>query len=478
MRALVWFRRDLRLFDHSALHAAAQSSSNGIVGVYVISAKQWKQHDEAPAKVHFWLENLRCLQKALSAKQIPLVIVEAPRFEDCPQALIECAKQNQCSALYFNEEYEVNELRRDRAVTAAFRQEGMEVESFLDRVLLDPNEVSTQEGKPYTVFTPYRKSWEEIASNRSFVELPAPPKQPPIKVESTAVPEKIEGYDFSSARPDLWEAGEEAAQNRLGRFVENRIKDYADKRDLPAVNGTSVLSPYLSAGVISIRSCINRGLQANQGSFRKHKTGPGVWLSELIWREFYNQVMVAFPRVSKHRPFREDTEAIPWRKSEADFEAWKEGRTGYPLVDAAMRQLNQTGWMHNRLRMVTAMFLTKHLLLDWRWGEQYFMQRLIDGDLAANNGGWQWSASTGTDAVPYFRIFNPFSQSQRFDKDGEFIRKFCPELANVKPASLHDPKKFDADARKKVGYPEMIVEHASARQRALDTFKAAKSSDT
>ena len=474
MRALVWFRRDLRILDHSALHTAASHADEGIVGVFAICGDQWQQHDEAPAKIHFWLENLRRLQEALESKRIPLVIVEAPKFADCPRELLKCAKQHDCSALYFNEEYEVNEVRRDQAVTEAFQQEGLSVERFIDRVLLEPTEIKTQEGKPYTVFTPYRKSWEDIASDRSFVELPAPAKQSSIDVSSSAVPETIKGFDFSAARPDLWQSGEESAHQRLDRFTNHRIRDYAQDRDLPAVNGTSVLSPYLAAGVLSVRQCVNRGLEANQGSFRRRKTGAGVWLSELIWREFYNQVMVAFPRVSKHQPFRKDTKAIAWRESDEDLQAWKEGRTGYPLVDAAMRQLNQTGWMHNRLRMVAAMFLSKHLLLDWRLGEQYFMQRLVDGDLAANNGGWQWSASTGTDAVPYFRIFNPFSQSKRFDKDGEFIRRFCPELEQINPAALHDPKKFDDKLRDRVGYPKMIVDHTSARQRALETFKSLK----
>jgi deoxyribodipyrimidine photo-lyase len=201
--------------------------------------------------------------------------------------------------------------------------------------------------------------------------------------------------------------------------------------------------------------------------------GATTWISELTWRDFYAHVMVGFPRVSMNRPFKLKTNTVAWRKSEKEFEAWKNGQTGYPIVDAGMRQLNQTGWMHNRLRMVTAMFLTKHLLIDWRWGERYFMQKLIDGDLAANNGGWQWSTSTGTDSVPYFRIFNPFSQSKRFDPDGIFIKTFCPELTDVPAKPLHEATKLTNSVKEfNVDYPGFIVEYKKCRERALKVFKA------
>jgi deoxyribodipyrimidine photo-lyase len=245
---------------------------------------------------------------------------------------------------------------------------------------------------------------------------------------------------------------------------------YGAGRDIPSINGTSVLSPYLAAGVISPRQCLAMAVTQNNGTINGQE-GPTTWISELTWRDFYTHVMVGFPRVSMHQPFKLKTNSIAWRTNESDLTAWRQGKTGYPIVDAGMRQLNQTGWMHNRLRMVTAMFLSKHLLIDWRLGETYFMQRLIDGDLAANNGGWQWSASTGTDSVPYFRIFNPFSQSKRFDPDGKFIKKFCPELSDVPTAALHDAKKLSAAARS-LDYPEFVVDHKQARERALNAFKS------
>jgi deoxyribodipyrimidine photo-lyase len=251
-----------------------------------------------------------------------------------------------------------------------------------------------------------------------------------------------------------------------------RIHAYHTTRDLPALEGTSQLSPYLAAGVISPRQCLLTAVSQNEGQI-SGAPGPTTWISELTWRDFYTHVLVGFPRVSRHQPFKQKTAAIRWRTNQDEFDAWCQGQTGYPLVDAGMRQLNQTGWMHNRLRMVTAMFLTKHLLIDWRWGEKYFMQRLIDGDLAANNGGWQWSASTGTDAVPYFRIFNPFSQSQRFDPQGTFIKKYCPELTDVPAAALHDARRLGQAVRERgLVYPPLLVDHKFARQRALAEFKA------
>jgi deoxyribodipyrimidine photo-lyase len=249
------------------------------------------------------------------------------------------------------------------------------------------------------------------------------------------------------------------------------IGSYGEHRDCPAVRGTSILSPFLAAGVISPRQCLQAAVAAARSS-ATDAHGAATWISELTWRDFYTHVLVGFPRVSKNRPFRLKSDSVMWRSSDADLAAWKSGRTGYPIVDAGMRQLNQTGWMHNRLRMVTAMFLTKHLLIDWRVGEQYFMRNLIDGDLAANNGGWQWSASTGTDAAPYFRIFNPFTQSSRFDPDGKFIKTFCPELTRLPVQSLHDPQKLSEHLhRSKIDYPCCIVDHAVARDRALRAFK-------
>ena len=332
-------------------------------------------------------------------------------------------------------------------------------------MIVPPDHLKTGAGKFYSVFTPYRRAWDkQVEPFAAILPVPRPARKTDIK--PSKFPERIDGFDLTQLRNDLWPAGEAEAQKRLERFTE-RLDQYDTDRDLPSVSGTSLLSPYLAAGVISPRHCLAaaRKLGDNKGAV--------TWVSELTWRDFYAQVLVACPRVSKHRPFKLNTDEIEWRESEEDLQAWQNGMTGFPIVDAGMRQLNRTGWMHNRLRMVTAMFLSKNLFLNWRLGERYFMRQLVDGDLAANNGGWQWSASTGTDAAPYFRIFNPFSQSKRFDPQGTFIKKMCPELESVPAAALHDPEKLTrALEQNDVDYPSFIIDYRASRERAISAFKS------
>ncbi len=470
MRTLIWFRRDLRIIDNSALFNAAKHSSDGVVALFVITPLQWKQHDDADCKVSFWIENLRSLSASLARLNIPLLIKTCDTFGEAPAVVLKTAKKHRCSALSFNREYEVNELDRDSEMVRLCRANDIVVQQFHDRVIVPPKEIETKQGKFYSVFTPYRKVWNTKAIEYSQ-PVGKPSKQPDVGVKPSPIPKSVAGFDFTNDFRDCYPAGEAEAAKRLKHFA-SKISDYDQARDIPSLEGTSELSAYLAAGVISPRQCMAAALKAKGGEIDGGNQGATIWISELTWRDFYAHVMVGFPRVSKHKPFKLKTESIPWRDSESDLMAWKTGQTGYPIVDAGMRQLNQTGWMHNRLRMVTAMFLTKNLLIDWRLGEKYFMENLIDGDLAANNGGWQWSASTGTDAVPYFRIFNPFSQSKRFDPDGEFIKQMCPELESVPAKSLHDPKKL-SNAIEELGieYPDFVVEYSAGRQRALDAFK-------
>ena len=284
------------------------------------------------------------------------------------------------------------------------------------------------------------------------------------KVSVPAMPPGVEGTADLSA----WPIGEDAARARLETFLSDRIRRYDADRDEPALAGTSALSPYLSLGVLSVRRCLEGALAANEGRLEGGEAGVETWISELVWREFYRHVVAAFPHVSRGHAFRREYDDFPWRDDAEALDAWETGRTGYPLVDAAMRQLVATGWMHNRLRMVTAMFLSKNLLLDWHAGERFFMRHLLDGDFAANNGGWQWSASTGTDAAPYFRVFSPVSQSERFDARGEFIRRWVPELADVPVKALHDPARRGSVP----GYPDPIVDAKKSRARAIDSFRS------
>jgi deoxyribodipyrimidine photo-lyase len=472
MRALVWFRRDLRIRDNTALHEASRSADRGVVGVFLLSPKQWKQHDEAACKVQFWLRNLHELGAKLDGRNIPLLIKQADRFGDSAEALLDIAKRCECDALHFNREYEVNERRRDAAVVERFRQAGISVHAHTDHVILEPGDVLTRQDEFYSVFTPFRKRWCSIVAERGIDVLPMPRKQDRMNIKSSAIPDSIPGFDHVAIDAALWPEGEDHARNRLDAFIRDRLSDYHAQRDRPAVNGTSTLSPYLAAGVISPRQCLSAAMRANKGRLDAGRKGPTTWIGELTWREFYQHILVGFPRVSMHRPFKLETMNIQWRDDDDHYAAWCGGRTGYPIVDAAIRQLKQTGWMHNRLRMIVAMFFSKHLFLDWCQGERFFMQHLIDGDLGSNNGGWQWSSSTGTDAAPYFRIFNPITQSQRFDADGTFLRQYLPELADLDNASIHDPGSRPELLQGGIDYPLPIVDHRKARDRAIAAFKS------
>lgn len=473
MKTLMWFRRDLRITDNRALFAACEKGCE-TTAVYVVTPQQWQQHDESAGKLAFWRACLQQLEADLAVLGIGLRLLTAPSFSEVPQALLQLAKSIGATGLYFNNEYEFNESVRDDAVLAAFTAAGIESHRFDDRVLLPPGSVLTGNAGYYTVFTPFMKAWLKKAAGTDLSPLPAPQPQPK-PITSSLVADKPASAAWccdSVWRSDLWPAGEKAAQQMLQKFAAGRVGEYHEKRDFPGINGTSLLSPYLAAGVLSPRQCL-ASLTGGQKKWPAEGSGAWVWLAELVWRDFYAHVLVGFPRVSRGQPFKLQTKALHWNYDSEKLEKWQNGQTGFPIVDAAMRQLRQTGWMHNRLRMIAAMFLSKYLFIDWRLGEKFFMQHLLDGDLAANNGGWQWSASTGTDAVPYFRIFNPFSQSARFDPDGSFIRKFCPELAEVPTPALHDPKKLAAAVSSlKIDYPPLLVDPQKARQQVMAAFKA------
>ncbi|MBB4867093.1 deoxyribodipyrimidine photo-lyase [Pseudomonas nitritireducens] len=469
-RQLVWLRNDLRLRDNSALHAAAERDGS-VIALYLISPTQWQEHDDAPCKVDFWLRNLQELRAGLDELNIPLLIRTVEHWSGAAKTIARLCTQLEIKTVHVNEEYGINEARRDAEVEMALEQEGVRFRSHLDQLFFTPGTILTKGGTYFQVYSQFRKVCYERLNLGVPALLPAPPRQQRPDVDSDPLPTKVKGFETP---PDTlreeWPAGEEAAHERIELFVDEILKTYQDTRDLPARDGTSRLSPYLAAGVLSPRQCLHAALANNHGEFETGNSGAVSWINELLWREFYKHILVGFPRVSRHRAFREDTEKLKWRRSQKDLEDWQQGRTGFPLIDAAMRQLLATGWMHNRLRMVVAMFLTKNLLIDWREGERWFMQHLIDGDLAANNGGWQWSASTGTDAAPYFRIFNPVSQSERFDPDGRFIRRWVPELAGVEGKAVHDPSRLGLFGVQ--GYPQPMCDLSATRGRALEAFKS------
>jgi len=467
---LFWLRTDLRLHDNTALTAAMERGPT--VAVYLISPDQWRAHDDAPCKVDFWLRNLVELRRALNELNVPLLIRRAGTWNQAPAVLLELCREHEIEGLYVNEEYGINETHRDRAVAEAMRGAGIDFHSYLDQLLFKPGSVLTKTGNYFQVYSQFRK----VCYARLYEAMPplirSPIAQYALRIQSDAVPDQVKGFaPPTEALRALWPAGEIEAHRRLNVFADEQISHYQSERDFPAKPGTSQLSAYLAAGVLSPRQCLHAALRSNQGEFETGDAGTVTWINELLWREFYKHTLVGYPRVSRHRAFRPETESVSWRDAPEDLAAWQEARTGLPIIDAAMRQLLETGWMHNRLRMVVAMFLTKNLLIDWRLGERFFMQHLIDGDLAANNGGWQWSSSTGTDSAPYFRIFNPLSQSGRFDSDGCFIKRWLPELSELDKKDIHNPA-ASGGLFSVANYPQPIVDLNKSRERALAAFKS------
>lgn len=445
LTTLVWFRNDLRLEDNPALHdACEQAGAEPVVAVYLVSLEQHRAHHEGARRLGFVHESLLHLRESLTRLSIPLWVVRAPRFADAPPALLDIARRCGAGKLYFNAEYPLNEARRDRQVRDACLANGIDCRIRHGDLIMPPGTVLTAAGAPYRVYTPFKRRWLQQLSDALLEPLPAPVPLAPRVTVAVPEPDALADLDVVASAPD-WPAGEASALSRLDAFLAEKLDRYAGQRDFPGKAATSRLSPYLSVGAVSVRTCYHRAA-----------TLPGAaadpWLNELIWREFYRHVVSHYPHISMGRSFKPGMDALDWRHDPEGLDAWQQGLTGYPLVDAGMRQLKESGFMHNRLRMITAMFLTKHLLIHWREGERHFMQELRDGDFASNNGGWQWSASTGTDAVPYFRIFNPASQARKFDKDESFVRRFVPEYGTDR-------------------YPAPIVSHPQARSRALDTFR-------
>jgi deoxyribodipyrimidine photo-lyase len=464
MANLVWFRHDLRVTDNPALfHASA--AQDGVIALYVLNTELIDQHHTSPVQLDFIVRHLCLLSQDLAAINIPLLLERVESTGDIPGRLLRLCQTFRCNNLYLNAEYPVDEQRRDRMVADLLGQHSIGVQSFHGHVVVPPGSIRNKQGMPYQVFTPFKKRWLQQALPMFSAPLPSPKPQPPTDTRgsSEAAIEQVAAVFPLRDLRGLWPAGEDEALRRLSAFVTEDLDDYHWQRDLPAVEGTSMLSPYLAVGSISARQCVNAALSANQGEWDSGSKGAVAWMTELIWREFYQHLVVDFPRVSMNRPMQARTEAFPWKRDPALFQRWCSGETGVPIVDAAMRQLKETGWMHNRLRMIVAMYLTKNLQIDWRMGERYFMSQLIDGDFAANNGGWQWSASTGADAAPYFRIFNPVSQSKRFDPEGEFIKSYIPELSHLSRKAIHDPPPTQ-------GYPAPLVDLGESRKSTLTLF--------
>ncbi|MGX9462312.1 deoxyribodipyrimidine photo-lyase [Shewanella sp. A14] len=470
--SLMWFRQDLRVADNPALFAAcefAKQHQGHVKAVYFVTPAQWAQHDVAPIQIDFIQRHVNLLAQSLAALGIALDVLHVELFDDIEPELTHYIAKYDIAAIFAGSEPEINERRRDSALIDG----GMPLTVIDQDCVLAAGQVQNLSGDMYKVFTPFAKKWKSIASQKAIVPLAVPA---PVAAALTSPPHIKFGCDKTNS--EHWAAGEGAAKRVLDQFLATQVADYQSERDFPALEGTSRLSPFLAIGVISSRQCVSAILARYPEALVDDTCPAKTWLNELIWREFYRHLLVAFPRLSMAHNFNELGKGIAWRNNPNEFKAWCEGKTGYPIVDAAMRQLNQTGWMHNRLRMVVASFLTKHLLVDWRWGERYFRQKLIDGDLAANNGGWQWSAGTGCDAQPYFRVFNPMTQSSKFDPDASFIKRFIPEITVWSLTEIHQPKTVNVNDlfahTNNQAYPAPIVEHKMARLRAIEILSALK----
>lgn len=483
MPIIVWFRRDFRLHDNTALFHAARASGGKVLPVFVFDDEILKHPDTGAAIVHFMIECLKNLRDNFAAMGVRMVFLHGRPVEQ----LAELARATAASAIYFNKDYSPAAIARDDEVMGRLKKLGVEVRAFKDQVIFEEREIlaaSTHE--PFTVYSPYSRAWRaKLAAEFDPKIGPAiwdKPRFDPldIRLKPNGALREVELYEpadlgFADGPRLEIPPGEDAARRQLRAWCAGPIRDYKTSRNFPAVDGgTSCLSPHLRHGTLSPRQCVRAAMYVAQkhNAFRE---GADAWIGELIWREFYQQILFNFPHVVD-QPFKRQLASLPWEGNEAAFDRWCRGATGFPIVDAAMRQLNQTGWMHNRLRMIVAMFLTKDLRIDYRWGERCFMQRLIDGETAQNNGGWQWSASTGTDAQPYFRIFNPTSQSEKFDPQGAFIRKFVPELKNVPDEFIHFPAEMTPQQQLQFGcrvgrdYPEPMVDHGEARKQTLAMF--------
>lgn len=427
-RVIFWHRRDLRLEDNAGLFNAL-SRAKEVVPVFIFDRHILdKLEDPEDARVQFIHQELNRLKKELRSFDSDLVVKYG-----FPEVIFpELLQEYRPDAIFTNRDYEPYARERDQKVTELAKRSGVDFQTFKDHVIFEKDEILKSDGSPYVVFSPYSRRWLE-----NFQKEMVQPYET-AKYFDSLHRHRVEKM------PGLEEMGFETFDFEYpARLIDKEIlKGYSEKRDIPSVRGTSRLSLHLRFGTLSIR-------QVTQAALETSRT----WLNELIWRNFYQMILWHFPQ-SAEQSFKPDYDRIPWRNNEEEFKAWCEGKTGYPIVDAGMRELNETGFMHNRVRMITASFLTKHLLIDWRWGEAYFGKKLLDYELASNNGGWQWASGSGCDAAPYFRVFNPELQTKKFDSEHKYIRKWVPEIGTDK-------------------YPSPIVEHKMARNRAIETYKSA-----
>jgi deoxyribodipyrimidine photo-lyase len=476
----MWFRRDLRVADNAALYHALRTAQR-VYCAFVFDTPILDPLRAAGAtadrRVEFIHRSVAQLAERLRAAGGALITRHGAAVDEIPRLATELG----VNAVFANRDYEPEALARDAQVAGVLGQVGRALHTFKDQVIFEQDEIRTAANTPFSVFTPYKNAWLKKVNpffvkpypvERYFGSLARPPSEEPVS--------SLEVLGFRPTNLDALKLGygEEGARQLCEEFLA-RIDAYGSARDFPAIKGPSYLSVHLRFGTVSIRALARLAWERSQQIPPGQEGGSAVWLTELIWRDFYQMILREHPRVVT-QSFKPEYNSIVWEDNPDLFAAWSDGRTGYPLVDAAMAQINLTGYMHNRLRMVTASFLTKDLGIDWRSGERYFARHLNDYDLAANNGGWQWAASTGCDAQPYFRIFNPITQSERFDPEGKFIKRYLPQLEGFSAAEIHAPWRVTEERQRAAGcvigsdYPAPIVDHAAARARTLARYGKVK----
>lgn len=454
----VWFRNDLRVDDHPALSAAANRIDSKVIALCIISKKQWQEHGVGLNAQALYFSALKHLAKELANLGIELSLLEVDWWRDIPKALEQWVKQHQVDELHFNVDLPLDERRRDKHVYDRL-SDTIKITRHQPETLSEPWRIENQQGSPFKVFTPYSKRVRTLFEQESLA-LSELAKKQDNQVDIDNVLESINkvSIDSNISIPDV---SQTCLRKQVKQFFETSLNNYSKYRDFPALDATSSLSPALAVGAVSVRRLFKEATEYSTEAFK--------WTTELIWRDFYRYIMWHFPNISKGRSFRYEVEQhIQWNQDDNQFKRWCAGETGVPIVDAAMRQLNNTGWMHNRLRMIVASFLTKNLWIDWRRGESYFAQNLFDYDFSSNNGGWQWSASIGTDAAPYFRVFSPVSQAEKFDPEAKFIRNWVEELSDKSAKAIHG---FEGNALS--GYPSPMVDIKFTRKLAIENFKQA-----
>ena len=464
MRGLHWFRNDLRLQDNRALDDLFQAVDEWC-GLFVLEPRLVDMPSVSRKRLSFLFGCLDDLASDIARVGSRLVIIDGPAETQIPHVMHELS----VSVLSFNEGTTPFASSRDQAVIRSVEKAGHRVLKRRDHVIFSAADIRSSKGSAYSVYTPYRNAWWKKYSQNDHGNV-TPSKRPgPIaSLGPVSTPKLFVNLKNRLEKPKF-KGGRQAAHNRLNNFLNKPVAHYHQNRDRPDLDGTSRLSMHLRFGTISVRECFKQAIQVAQTD-PPYKPGVQQWLDELVWREFYNAILEENPRVL-HSNYRQEYDYLNWRNDPKEFSAWCEGRTGFPIVDAGIRQLLSTGWMHNRTRMIVASFLTKDLLIDWKLGERFFFEHLVDGDPASNNGGWQWAASTGTDAQPYFRIFNPWKQSERWDPKGDYIRHWVAELRDVPASQLHSPT---SAAQLTSDYPAPIVDHASQRRAALMVYRKAR----